>query len=112
MTIHKWSGLNDGRFDSARLIELISTNERLALLRKRILEVDVLIIDEISVSKSLFDKLESVLRAIRASTKIFGGIQIIEVGDFMQLPPVKNPRYKDFGDFAFESENFFKHKFF
>jgi ATP-dependent DNA helicase PIF1 len=36
----------------------------------------------------LFDKLESMARRIRRNNKPFGGIQLILVGDFCQLPPV------------------------
>ena len=39
-------------------------------------------------------------------TKRSGGIQVIGVGDFLQLPPVKNTRCKDLGEYAFESELF------
>ena len=112
MTIHKWSGINDGRFSSTRLVHLVSNDARLEGARKRILEVDILIIDEISMmSKSMLEKLESILR-IRNEQQIFGGIQVVGVGDFLQLPPVKNTRYKDLGEFAFSSDMFFKHHVF
>lgn len=109
MTIHKWSGIHDGRFISSRLAHLILNDPLLESARKRIFQVDVLIIDEISMlSKSMFEKLEAALR-IRNSDIIFGGIQVVGVGDFLQLPPVKNIRYSDLGEFAFISEYFFKH---
>jgi ATP-dependent exoDNAse (exonuclease V) alpha subunit len=34
----------------------------------------------------------------------FGGIQIIAIGDFYQLSPVKNSLYAERGEFCFESE--------
>jgi ATP-dependent DNA helicase PIF1 len=68
------------------------------------LNCKVLIIDEVSMlDGELFDKLEEVARTVRASVRIFGGIQLICVGDFFQLPPVG---MKNSGSsFAFEASS-------
>ena len=51
------------------------------------MEADVLIIDEISmISASLLDLISDVGKAVRNSNKPFGGVQMILVGDFYQLP--------------------------
>ena len=56
---------------------------------KRWIDLDVLIIDEVSMlSPELFDKLEVVARSIRRNDKPFGGIQLILTGDFFQLPNI------------------------
>ncbi|KAK2774927.1 ATP-dependent DNA helicase PIF1 [Colletotrichum kahawae] len=64
---------------------------------KRITSTNVLIIDEISmVGKQFFERLSYVIRKIRQTLRPlpenvddpFGGIQVILVGDFCQLPPV------------------------
>lgn len=56
---------------------------------KSLKNIDVLIIDEISmVGANLFDKLELLARYSKENDKIMGGMQIICVGDFFQLPPV------------------------
>jgi ATP-dependent DNA helicase PIF1 len=56
---------------------------------KRWIELDVLIIDEISMlSPELFDKLEVVARSLRRDSRPFGGIQLILSGDFFQLPNI------------------------
>ena len=36
----------------------------------------------------LFEELESIARRIRNDNRPFGGIQLVLVGDFCQLPPV------------------------
>jgi len=48
-----------------------------------------LIVDEISmVRPDLFDSMHARLKHLRESTKAFGGVQVILVGDPLQLPPV------------------------
>ena len=64
-------------------------------------KTDILIIDEISMCDGfLFDIVEETLREVRKSSKPFGGVQVILVGDCYQLPPVES---KTKG-FFFESE--------
>ena len=48
------------------------------------------------LSKRLFEILEESL-CIKDPTKPFGGIQVVLVGDFLQLPPIKNIKYGDLG---------------
>lgn len=57
-------------------------------------EIDTLIIDEISMlHPDLFLYLNTQAQRTRHNTLPFGGIQLIVVGDFFQLPPVhKGPR--------------------
>lgn len=51
--------------------------------------VDILIIDEISMLQGhLLTKLDRALRAAKHKDIPFGGVQLILLGDFMQLPPV------------------------
>lgn len=48
-----------------------------------------LIIDEISMVRAdMFDYLDRLLKEIKGNNHPFGGVQIIAVGDFFQLPPV------------------------
>ena len=109
MTIHKWSGIGDGRFSGQKLKKLLCHEEQYAGAKERIVTTDTLIIDEISMlSLAMFDNLETVCQ-IRCESEVFGGIQIIVVGDFLQLPPVKNVRYNDLGQYSFESRYWPKH---
>jgi ATP-dependent exoDNAse (exonuclease V) alpha subunit len=85
-TIHSWSGIGIRTALSAHDVETIANTDRLA---KQIQNTHVLIIDEISMlDASTLDMVEQVCRATRKSAAPFGGLQVILVGDFFQLPPV------------------------
>ena len=87
-TIHSWAGIGLG--DSKKAI----TNP---YSRKRWLNIDMLIIDEVSMmSVELFEMLNCIGQTIRKSSAYFGGIQVVFCGDFYQLPPIGSP-------FCFES---------
>src|SRR5215218_512223 len=48
-----------------------------------------LVIDEISMVRAdLIDAVDARLRSIREDNRPFGGVQVVMVGDFLQLPPV------------------------
>lgn len=51
--------------------------------------MDLLIIDEISMVRSdLLDGIDSVLRRYKNRNKVFGGVQVLMIGDLQQLSPV------------------------
>lgn len=86
MTIHSWSGIGIKERLSAYDLDKIASTERVA---KRIMHTKVLIIDEISMlAAHTLDMVEAVCRVVRRSSKPFGGLQVVLVGDFFQLPPV------------------------
>lgn len=92
-TIHSWSGIGVRteltKFDLSR----IASNKRVA---SRVRAARTLIIDEISMfSTRTFAMAEAVCRAVRGSTAPFGGLQVILVGDFFQLPPVVTREEED-----------------
>lgn len=67
----------------------------------RIRGTKVLIIDEVSMLPGrTLDFIDYVCRAVRADPRPFGGIQVIAVGDFLQLPPVSKTGVYDW---AFQS---------
>lgn len=83
-TIHSWSGIGIGNKLPPGFIYTISE-----VRRKAIKKVDVLIIDEISMMNDyVFDMVNQAMKLIREDDRPFGGLQIILVGDFFQLPPV------------------------
>lgn len=98
MTIHSWSGIGVKSMVSDWDIEMISQREKTA---KRIIDARVLIIDEVSMlDGETLTSVDKVLRTLRGKQYPFGGLQVIFVGDFFQLPPVsKDAR----ANFAFES---------
>ena len=52
-------------------------------------DVDVLIVDEVSMARAdLMDMMDTALRRRRNSPAPFGGVQMVLVGDLYQLPPV------------------------
>lgn len=57
--------------------------------RKLIQELDLLIIDEISMVRAdVLDAVDTLLRSIRKKQTPFGGLQMLFIGDPFQLPPV------------------------
>ncbi len=87
MTIHSWSGL--GIRSDLSIYDLEAMLEKEYVV-KRITKAKVLIIDEISMlSSNTLDMIERVCSYIRHNeSKPFGGLQVIFVGDFFQLPPI------------------------
>lgn len=59
---------------------------------KTIREAELLIIDEVSMLRAdLLDAINCMVQNVRRNKKPFGGIQVLFIGDMMQLPPVVKP---------------------
>ena len=93
-TIHSFMGL--GICDGSIADIFIKIRNR-PNIYKRLAELDVLIIDEVSMLDTvLFEKISDIFCYIKSNSlkntellnKPFGGIQIILIGDFCQLAPV------------------------
>ena len=102
-TVHSFLGigLGNGSVDS-----IVKNIKMKPFFKKRWVELDTLIIDEVSMlSPELFDKLEEVARILRRKIPKrmlkkseekeppFGGMQIILTGDFLQLPVVQSDNF-------------------
>src|SRR3989344_2502853 len=86
LTIHSWSGIGVRPYLSAYDLDQLAQNRNVV---RRVAGASVLIIDEVSMlSARTLSMIDAVCREIRRSEEAFGGLQIILVGDFFQLPPV------------------------
>lgn len=101
-TIHSWSGLGISRGLQKPQLDAIAHKRPIA---ERIRPVRTLVIDEISMLDAVaLDDINAILQAVHKKKLPFGGIQIVFVGDFFQLPPVS--RYdQPPAMFAFQSES-------
>ena len=97
-TLHSWAGIGLGSKNTRSNIRKIIERGKLDMWRS----IDTLIIDEVSMLDfEYFKHLMNVAKDIRNSKKPFGGIQLVFVGDFCQLGPIKK-------SFIFEQESMWK----
>lgn len=84
-TIHSWSGIGIKKMLEKRDLDKIASG----YVKKRVGRGKILIIDEISMLlPGTLAMVDIVCRRIKENSAPFGGLQIVLVGDFFQLPPV------------------------
>lgn len=89
-TVHSWSGLGiyDGMFNPRKKDDP-NFPKGFWRVKNQVKYTDVLIIDEISMLSAYYlDNINTVCQYFRRNKKPFGGIQVVFLGDFLQLPPV------------------------
>ncbi len=107
VTIHSLFQLPLGNFVPVRRLELtqyqygrihdidsLLKTMRLSKTKRRMLQqLELLVIDEVSMLRvDLLDAIDQVLRSVRRRyTRPFGGVQVLFIGDMLQLPPVVKP---------------------
>lgn len=107
-TIHSASGLGIGDQDEHELSKLVLAK----WVKKKWDAYESVLIDEISMlSPKFFEKLDFLLRGLYVGSKPFGGLQIIVIGDFAQLPPVTKDDPVDAIQFVFQTKAWEKAKF-
>lgn len=95
-TIHSFSGI--GALKKTDTLENVMKRVKKTKSMERISQSKILVIDEISMlGQSYLEMLDKVFRKVRGKNAIFGGIQVIFTGDFLQLPPVDD-------EFCFHSD--------
>lgn len=103
-TIHSWSGLNmfEGTEGEAEIMRRVLHSKETA---KRYRSVQTLLIDEVSMlHPEMLDAIDYAARELRQDPRPFGGLQLILVGDFLQLPPVNKVRGAE-ARFCFEANS-------
>ena len=99
MTIHSWSGIGIKKTLSKYDVDRIATTQRIS---QRISQTSVLVIDEVSMlDADILTSVDAVCREVKDENLPFGGLQVILVGDFFQLPPVTRDNTP--AQFAYES---------
>lgn len=82
------SRLEEGNFHNA---QTLLRNHRFSKQKQKVIrELDLLVIDEVSMLRAdLLDAIDTVMRSVRrAHNRPFGGVQVLFIGDLLQLPPV------------------------
>jgi ATP-dependent DNA helicase PIF1 len=105
-TIHSWSGIGLCAGEMHEIVDKAVKNSRANMNWKT---TQVLIIDEVSMmSVKIFDILNKIGQTMRRNHyEPFGGMQIIFIGDFYQLPPVGKYTEPETTMFCFQSANWF-----
>src|SRR5699024_11804776 len=76
--------------------------------RKLLQKLELLIIDEISMVRSdTLDAIDTILKSVRKDQRPFGGLQLVMIGDLLQLPPVVKENEWQILNNYYESPYFF-----
>ena len=99
-TIHSWAGIGIKNRLTDYDLDQIAQNKRIV---DRVTFAHVLIIDEVSMlAAETLSMVDAVCRTVRRSERPFGGLQVILVGDFFQLPPIVRRDVEDESQELFE----------
>lgn len=91
-TFHSFFGLGVMQGGVERTLARALDNKR---LKTRLRKTGLIIVDEVSMlSHETFDCAEKIARVVLKNNEPWGGIRVIAVGDFAQLPPVSRERVK------------------
>ena len=88
--------------------DTLRRNFKMSGLKKAVIRnMELLIIDEVSMLRSdMLDAIDYMMQTIRKKSQAFGGIQVLFIGDLLQLPPViRDEEWRTL-------KNYYKGKFF
>lgn len=102
VTLHSWAGIGLGLESAQRCFSKMSYKKK-----QFIRNTQTLIIDECSMlTTQVLELVDEVLQMVFQNESVFGGIQVVMVGDFFQLGPIEDKKTKRRGQeptYAFES---------
>jgi uncharacterized protein YpbB len=104
-----WGGVDSNIYNKNQLLGKLRLN---ASKRELLRELDLLIIDEVSMVRAdLLDAVDTVLRSVRRRLhEPFGGVQMLYIGDLFQLPPIVKDVERDLFHSIYNSPFFFDSK--
>ena len=108
VTIHSWAAIGNGSLPMEEIVRFINSGPG-TKIRRQLKKAKLLAIDEISmISAATFNLLDQVFQSVRQNEQPFGGIQIVVLGDFFQLPPVSKDQQVEFcfSSTSWEEANF------
>ncbi|MDR0857243.1 MAG: AAA family ATPase [Mycoplasmataceae bacterium] len=87
VTIHKLTGISI--HTNKAYIGFMKTSFLYSGIKKRMQNIDIIVIDEVSMLRSdQFELIDELLKQVSGNQKPFGGKTLIFTGDFYQIPPV------------------------
>ncbi len=103
-TLHSFARLRLAKMKKSDIQDRYDDSGRVYGGKKHWIKTDILVIDEVSMLGSrFFEKINLCAQLARGSNKVFGGLQVVLCGDFLQLPPVMD-------SYLFTSPDFMKIK--
>lgn len=89
-TLHSFLGIGLGAETAEWLAYNTTSKYSMRTILQRLRRLQILLIDEVSMMNAeLLEKISDYLAMVRNIALPFGGVQVILVGDFCQLPPVE-----------------------
>ena len=96
VTIHSWAGIGNASLPAEEIIRFINSGKG-TQIRRKLRKAKLLAIDEISmISAEVLELLNIVFQGVRQNDLPFGGMQLLVLGDFFQLPPVSKDQEMEF----------------
>ena len=102
----------DPQFAGSIKLESKSTLGRhfkMSATKKNVIKsMELLIIDEVSMLRAdLMDSIDFMLQSVRKNRRPFGGVQVLFIGDLLQLPPIVKPQEWNFLSKYYRGKYFF-----
>ena len=92
-TIHSFTGIgifkHGDKLES--VIKKLKKYKTYEAVKTRVRKYSIIVIDEVSMlGKAFLELINEILKVLRGNDNLFGGLQVIFTGDFLQLPPIND----------------------